>query len=130
MWVSSPGCLQFSVALRHRSGTTVVFLQYLMALAVVHAVRTLRPGYNVRPAEAVALHAWDVAKPGRPWPFFWETPRCQDLGLRIKWPNDIYSVDEDRSAPSGRSLRKIGGVLVNSNHLKGEFVLVVGASRI
>ena len=56
----------------------------------------------------------------------------QALGLAIKWPNDIYSVDEapgadGEAARRGRVLRKIGGILVNSSYIKDEFMLVAGA---
>ena len=38
-WVSPAGCLLFSVLARHARGETVAFVQYLMAMAVVEAVR-------------------------------------------------------------------------------------------
>jgi len=45
-WISSSGCLQFSFALKHRKAETVVFIQYLVALAAAEAVRS-KPGYKV-----------------------------------------------------------------------------------
>ncbi|RUS22490.1 biotin-protein ligase [Endogone sp. FLAS-F59071] len=102
-WVSHAGALQFSLLLRHPSDLAhapVVFIQYLIALAAVDAVRT-RPGYEHVP-------------------------------LRLKWPNDIYAeVDEGVENDDGRKenakvLKKVGGVLVNSSFLKGEFLLVTG----
>jgi biotin-(acetyl-CoA carboxylase) ligase len=47
-WISPPGCLQFSIVLRHplNSSSPVVFIQYLLSLAVVEAVRT-KKGYEV-----------------------------------------------------------------------------------
>jgi len=56
-WVSSPGCLQFSVVLRHRNSATLVFIQYVMALAVVHAVRSIGPDYEVRAAGECGITA-------------------------------------------------------------------------
>ncbi|KAG2220121.1 hypothetical protein INT45_006149 [Circinella minor] len=50
-WVSQMGALQFSFVLRHSlrlSNSPVVFLQYLIALAVVESVRT-RKGYEEVP---------------------------------------------------------------------------------
>lgn len=54
------------------------------------------------------------------------------MPLRLKWPNDIYAeVDEEVENDDGRKenakvLKKVGGVLVNSSFLKGEFLLVTG----
>jgi len=88
-WVSPEGCLLFSFVMRHpgSSANTVVFVQYLIALAIVEAVRT-KSGY-------------------------------EDLPLHLKWPNDLYS-------KSAEGLRKVGGILVNSNWWSNQFLLVVG----
>ncbi|KAG0203093.1 biotin holocarboxylase synthetase [Mortierella sp. GBA30] len=108
-WISPPGCLQFSMVLRHPVQAThasAVFVQYLVALAVVESVCSL-PGY-------------------------------EDLPLRLKWPNDIYAeapldhpsqVEAARGADgqrTGPKMIKIGGVLVNSNFSGSEFLLVIG----
>ncbi|KAF9115590.1 biotin holocarboxylase synthetase [Mortierella sp. AM989] len=111
-WISPPGCLQFSMVLRHpvkASHASAVFVQYLVALAVVEGVCSL-PGY-------------------------------EDIPLRLKWPNDIYA-EAPLEHPSqacaatargsdGQEHRrpkmiKIGGVLVNSNFSESEFLLVIG----
>uniref|UniRef100_A0A8C6UFE5 Holocarboxylase synthetase (biotin-(proprionyl-CoA-carboxylase (ATP-hydrolysing)) ligase) n=1 Tax=Neogobius melanostomus TaxID=47308 RepID=A0A8C6UFE5_9GOBI len=87
-WLSPLGCAMFTVGLQvelsSRLGQRIPFLQHLMALAAVEAVRTL-PGY-------------------------------QDIDLRVKWPNDIYS---------GSGL-KLGGVLVTSTVLGSTFHLLIG----
>lgn len=59
-WISSAGCLQFSLLLRLplSQSRKIVFLQYLFGLAVVQAVRT-KEGY-------------------------------EKVGIRVKWPNDLY----------------------------------------
>ncbi|KAI8337315.1 biotin-protein ligase [Blakeslea trispora] len=47
-WVSQAGALQFSFVVRHSiqlSNAPVVFIQYLIALAIVESIRT-RPGYE------------------------------------------------------------------------------------
>ncbi|KAF9922126.1 biotin holocarboxylase synthetase [Linnemannia zychae] len=104
-WISPPGCLQFSMVLRHpvqAQNASAVFVQYLMALAVVEGVCSL-PGY-------------------------------EDLPLRLKWPNDIYAeapLDHPSqayaaTASSSPRMIKIGGVLVNSNFDGSEFLLVIG----
>ncbi|CAI2178702.1 10554_t:CDS:2 [Funneliformis geosporum] len=83
-WISPLGCLQFSVVLRHPSNiASVVFIQYLLSLAVVEAIRT-KKGY-------------------------------EDLPLRLKWPNDIYTENF-----------KIGGVIINSHFVQDEFLLIAG----
>lgn len=38
------------------------------------------------------------------------------LGVRIKWPNDVYTADG----------RKLGGILVNTNLVNGEWRVIVG----
>ncbi|KAF9411950.1 biotin holocarboxylase synthetase [Podila epigama] len=102
-WISPPGCLQFSMVLRHPVKAThasAVFVQYLVALAVVESVCGL-PGY-------------------------------EELPLRLKWPNDIYAeapLDHPSQAyvHNGKpKMVKIGGVLVNSNFSGSEFLLVIG----
>jgi len=98
-WISPPGCLQFSVILRHPSNLSsapVIFIQYLLSLAVVEAVRT-KKGY-------------------------------EDIPLRLKWPNDIYvefSSPSDESISSPKFI-KIGGVIVNSQFTHNEFLLIAG----
>ncbi|PKC69024.1 class II aaRS and biotin synthetase [Rhizophagus irregularis] len=100
-WISPPGCLQFSIILRHPSNSSspVVFIQYLLSLAVVEAVRT-KKGY-------------------------------EDIPLRLKWPNDIYvesSSPNDESVKSPKII-KIGGVIVNSQYTQDEldeFLLIAG----
>ncbi|KAF9362699.1 biotin holocarboxylase synthetase [Mortierella sp. NVP85] len=108
-WISPPGCLQFSMVLRHpvqARHASAVFVQYLVALAVVESVCSL-PGY-------------------------------EDVPLRLKWPNDIYAeapgLEEDdngnqeaqQQQQQPPKMVKIGGVLVNSNFSGSEFLLVIG----
>lgn len=68
MWLSPPGCLQFSLLLRvplaSFPGSKLVFIQYLFGLAVVEACRSP----NV-------LGAFGDR-------------------VRLKWPNDIYAITE------------------------------------
>ena len=70
VWLSPPGCLQFSLLLRvplsALPATKIVFVQYLFALAVAEACRT----DAVLGAEAGAR-------------------------VRIKWPNDLYAVTRE-----------------------------------
>ena len=74
----------------------LVFIQYLMALAVCEA----------------------VDDDGR-------------LGVRIKWPNDIYAEvegvggSEVGSGKKGRA--KLGGILVNTNLVNGRWRVVIGS---
>lgn len=94
-WVSQSGALQFSMILRHNVNirhAPVVFIQYIIALAVVESIRE-RPGY-------------------------------EDIPLRLKWPNDIYTETKKDG------LKKVGGFLINSNFVEDEFVLVIGKGRL
>lgn len=77
--------IRHNVNIRH---APVIFIQYIIALAVVESIRE-RPGY-------------------------------EDVPLRLKWPNDIYT--ETKSD----GLKKVGGLLINSTFVDGEFVLVIG----
>ena len=67
VWLSPAGCLQFSLLLRVSLATLpaprLVFVQYLVALAVVAACR-----------DSSVLGA-------------------RGASVRLKWPNDIYAVD-------------------------------------
>ncbi|OCF44972.1 biotin-[acetyl-CoA-carboxylase] ligase [Kwoniella heveanensis CBS 569] len=97
IWLSPPGCLQFSLLLDLPASLSskMVFIQYIMALAVCDA----------------------VDEDGR-------------LGVRIKWPNDIYAEVEGvggtevGSGQKGKA--KIGGILVNTNFVGGKWRIVVG----
>lgn len=71
----------------------IVFVQYLVGLAVVEAI-TAQPGLD-------------------------------KLGIRLKWPNDVYA-DFGDQVP-GKRYRKIGGILINSSFRDGVFSLVAGA---
>ncbi|KAJ3300654.1 biotin holocarboxylase synthetase [Borealophlyctis nickersoniae] len=42
-WISQSGCLMFTLSLHHRDARSVVFIQYLVGLAIVEAIRGL-PG--------------------------------------------------------------------------------------
>lgn len=97
IWLSPSGCLQFSLLLTLPSSLSskIVFIQYLMALAVCEA----------------------VDDDGR-------------LGVKVKWPNDIYAECEGvggtelGSGQKGRA--KLGGILVNTNFVGGQWRIVIG----
>ncbi len=97
IWLSPPGCLQFSLLLTLPSSlaSKLVFIQYLMALAVCEA----------------------VDEDGR-------------LGVRIKWPNDIYAETEGvggtEEGGGKKGKAKMGGILVNTNYVDGKWRIVVG----
>ena len=97
IWLSPPGCLQFSLLLDLPNflASKVVFIQYLMALAVCDA----------------------VDEDGR-------------LGVRIKWPNDLYAeaegVGESKIGSGEKGRAKLGGILVNTNFISGKWRIVVG----
>ena len=60
------------------------------------------------------------------------TEACRDTKIlasggervRLKWPNDIYAEGE------GREVKKLGGILVNSNFTSGSVDLVIGSSAL
>ncbi|WVW80144.1 biotin-[acetyl-CoA-carboxylase] ligase [Kwoniella bestiolae CBS 10118] len=97
VWLSPAGCLQFSLLLDLPSSLSskMVFIQYIMALAVCEA----------------------VDEDGK-------------LGVRIKWPNDIYAEVEGiggTEVGSGKKGKaKLGGILVNTNFVGGKWRIVVG----
>lgn len=97
IWLSPSGCLQHSLLLTLPSSMSskIVFIQYLMALAVCEA----------------------IDEDGR-------------LGVRVKWPNDIYAECEGvggTAVGSGQKGRaKLGGILVNTNFVGGQWRIVIG----
>jgi len=74
----------------------VVFIQYLAALAISEA---LDPGTEGGRSEGV-------------------------LGVRIKWPNDVYALVKGEGGKIEKV--KIGGILVNSNYANGKFKVMAG----
>lgn len=74
MWVSSVGCLQFSLYMEHPvlPGTSATLIQYLAALAMVDGIKR-KPGFG-------------------------------DLALHLKWPNDIYAIDHSGKEPVKRKV--------------------------
>lgn len=105
-WVTPLGALVWSTVIRHAAhlGTTapVVFIQYLVALAVVEAIKSYGDYNGNGEAEDEGYAAMPV---------------------RLKWPNDIYAADP---ASASASVVKIGGILVNCSYADGQFLLVVG----
>jgi biotin--protein ligase len=47
-WISQNGSLQFSLLLEYKSSRTLIFIQYLFALAIVEAIKSF-PGYSEFP---------------------------------------------------------------------------------
>lgn len=101
--------LRHSVALS--ATAPVVFIQYVAAMATVHAVHTYEPGNTA----------------------------YSKLPVKLKWPNDIYALDpsspafpspssnpETRPSPTAKDYVKIGGVLVNSSFQGSEYTIVPG----
>ncbi len=49
------------------------------------------------------------------------------IGVKIIWPNDVYAEVEDADGNGGEKLKiKIGGILVTTSFLKGEWKVIVG----
>lgn len=97
LWLSPPGCLQFSL---------MVNLPQKMASQLI-VIQYL-----------AALAITEAVDPdGR-------------LGVRIKWPNDVYAQAEGvggTEVGSGKKgLAKIGGILVNTNFINGQWRIIMG----
>ncbi|CAN6658810.1 biotin--protein ligase [Trichomonascus vanleenenianus] len=106
VWVNPPGVLAVSGVIKfplHDIGpnTPLVFIQYLVSLAMVEAIRGYGPGYDQMPIRMK-------------WPndIYAENPAKR-------------GVDVGQIATSDEYL-KIGGILVNSTLLENEFNLVFG----
>lgn len=96
LWLSPPGCLQFSLLLTLPRGfpaEKLVFVQYLAALAICDG----------------------LDGDGK-------------LGVRVKWPNDIYAFAEGvgGGVEGVKGKAKLGGILVNSSFAEGQWRVVVG----
>jgi biotin--protein ligase len=101
VWLSSSGCLQFSLLLRvslsNFPASKLVFIQYLFSLAVAEACR----------AESVL----GSKAGGR---------------VRLKWPNDLYAVESDSEEANTETAEKIGGVLVSASFTGKNVDIVIG----
>jgi len=98
VWTSPVGCLMFSFTCQVKDGTTLPFLQYVVALSIVQAVQ-------VEAARALSTT-------------FVDSSSLDVVDVRLKWPNDVYG-------PQGV---KIGGVLCESTYCMVEktFNVTVG----
>lgn len=67
VWVSPSGCLIFSTVLQHElsinAHAPIIFIQYIIAMAVVKAIKNYDPGSG--------------------------NQGYRDVEVRLKWPNDI-----------------------------------------
>lgn len=104
-WLNPTGCLQAStfLTLPTTMAQKVVFLQYLHALAYCQALDPAPAGSDR-----------DIGP----------------LGIRLKWPNDIYAIVK-KKGEDGKVVEeklKMGGVLVNSNYSRGAFRITSGSS--
>ncbi|KAK6518521.1 biotin holocarboxylase synthetase, variant 2 [Arthrobotrys conoides] len=101
-WISPLGGLVFSVVVRHNIKHAVkapaVFIQYLIALSIVKAIKFYDFGYDRIPIYIK-------------WP--------NDIYVRAK--SNILDKPDNKN-----DLSKIGGILVNANFSGDEFLLVIG----
>ncbi|CAO3648642.1 unnamed protein product [Cunninghamella echinulata] len=105
-WISQEGGVQFSLLIRHSlnyKNAPIVFLQYLISLAVVESIRT-RVGY-----EQVPLYL--------KWP--------NDI-YGLKPNSNISSKNTNNISNNKQGLEKIGGLLVNSHYVDNEFMIIIG----
>lgn len=105
VWITPLGALVWSTVIRHHAhlGATapVVFVQYLVALAVVEAVKSYDKGSS---------NSND------------NDNGYEEMPVYLKWPNDIYAA----TPANPTEFVKIGGILVNCSYADGRFILVVG----
>ncbi|ODV93811.1 hypothetical protein PACTADRAFT_46022 [Pachysolen tannophilus NRRL Y-2460] len=112
IWVNPPGVLAFSqvlkLPLQAASTSPIVFIQYLVSLAMV---------------EAVLNYGNVVSESGQDYSF---------IPVRIKWPNDIYLLKpeffgkEETLNEADPAYVKVCGILINTNILDGQYYLVSG----
>ncbi|BGO91189.1 hypothetical protein NBRC10512_001223 [Rhodotorula toruloides] len=96
-WISPAGCLQFSLVAR-LPGSASAKIVFVQYLFGLAVVEAIRG-----------------------------TPGYEELGVRLKWPNDIYAdLGAVAEAHGQERYRKIGGILVNSSFSGDTFSLVVG----
>ena len=111
-WVSPNGSLLFSIVLRHdpkpHGFASVIWFQYIAAMAVVDGVKKYRPSYD----DDESQHAV-----------------YGDVPIYIKWPNDIYIRKPSKNGTISDAVDahvKIGGILVNSSYVDNVFTLIIG----
>ncbi|POS86238.1 hypothetical protein EPUL_001442, partial [Erysiphe pulchra] len=124
LWVSPEGSLNMSVYIKHplslSTTAPVIFIQYIAAIAIVQGIHSYEKGF-------------------------------EKLPVKLKWPNDIYIKDpskmrtkdqndssssfsrtaynknnENENENDIKSYVKVGGILINSSCIDGNFDLVVG----
>ncbi|KUI69415.1 Biotin--protein ligase [Cytospora mali] len=107
VWIAPPGSMIFSTVINHAAHIAatrpVVFVQYIMAIAIVEATRS----YDGSPKGAYS-----------------------DIPVRLKWPNDVYAQDPANpwGGENGKKPNyvKVGGILTNCAYSNGNYQLVVG----
>ncbi|KAE9378399.1 class II aaRS and biotin synthetase [Stipitochalara longipes BDJ] len=97
VWLSPSGCLLFSVCVRH----PVNLMQQAHPLFIQYIA-------SIAVVEAVKSYG----------------EGCNDVHIRLKWPNDIYV--EDPATLGQNKFVKIGGILVQCSGDGKEYYLVVG----
>ncbi|GAB7348868.1 hypothetical protein MBLNU459_g7569t1 [Dothideomycetes sp. NU459] len=111
IWVSPPGSLMFSTVLRHplslSATAPVVFIQYLVALAIVQGIQTYDRGYDKLPVKLK-------------WP-----NDIYALLPSLSTPNAPSPTTASSSRPATDYV-KIGGILINSSYSGGDYTLVCG----
>ena len=84
---------------RNNLPAPLVFVQYIVSLAMVEAIRSFDSGF-------------------------------EDFPVKLKWPNDVYCENPDFKQDSkdedNLEFYKVGGLLINSNVLDNQYVLVAG----
>ncbi|KAF8316761.1 class II aaRS and biotin synthetase [Clavulina sp. PMI_390] len=121
VWVSPSGSLLCSFTVRPPPSrdtrnalpnSSLVFVQYLAGLAVAETCREI-----LQPPNATEENEGEGDQVA-------EEKRRAGERIRLKWPNDIYSVKGTTDMANG--LKKVGGVIVSTNFSGGEVDVTVG----
>ncbi|OLN97957.1 Biotin-protein ligase [Colletotrichum chlorophyti] len=99
VWVSPAGCLIFSTVINHPAH-----------LAASHPVVFIQ--YIAAIAIVEAVKSYDTG--------------CEDVPVKLKWPNDIYCRDPNTPATDPPAYVKIGGILSNCAYSQGSYQIVLG----
>ncbi|GAM91464.1 hypothetical protein ANO11243_095140 [Dothideomycetidae sp. 11243] len=117
VWVSPPGSLMFSTVLRHaldlNTSAPVVFVQYILALAIINGIKTYDKGYSTLPVRLK-------------WPndIYALDPSKLDPGAKPLKPSTDPLNDSQRA-----QYTKIGGILISTSYTPSTpfYTLVCGA---
>lgn len=112
VWVSPPGSLMFSTVVHHplvlTQSAPVVFVQYLVGLAIIQGIQSYEPGYASIPVKLK-------------WP-----NDIYALNPSDSQASNGKASGSSQSSSKSNNMVKIGGILVNSSYAGSDYTLVAG----